>query len=159
MAAHVRAQDSAHTGQGQAVVTILSKHHTELAPNIARQQDLDVKVNGKDSSVSPAGCRCVARKTGWNWLNSIYSSARNLGRQFDEIKHFVQSLPPNTLLGIGYMEDGRAALAGPLSSDHAQVLENLHLPTGTSSSPYFCLSDLAKNWLRPSAKHGAKWFW
>jgi len=152
MAAHVRAQDSAHTGQGQAVVTILSKHHTELAPNIS-QQDLDVKVNGKDSSI-----------TGWMPLRGaedrlelvvlIDSSARNLGRQFDEIKHFVQNLPPNTQVGIGYMENGRAELAGPLSSDHAHVLENLHLPTGTSASPYFCLSDLAKNW--PSTERRAR---
>ena len=140
MAAHVSAQD----GHGQAVVTILSKHHTEVAPNIS-QQDLGVKVNGKDSNI-----------TGWTPLRGaedrlelvvlIDSSAHNLGRQFDEIKHFVQSLPPNTQVGIGYMENGRAAMAGPLSSDHAQVLQNLHLPTGTSSSPYFCLSDLAKNW-------------
>ena len=148
MAAHVSAQD----GHGQAVVTILSKHHTEVAPNIS-QQDLGVKVNGKDSNI-----------TGWTPLRGaedrlelvvlIDSSAHNLGRQFDEIKHFVQSLPPNTQVGIGYMENGRAAMAGPLSSDHAQVLQNLHLPTGTSSSPYFCLSDLAKNW--PSTERKAR---
>jgi hypothetical protein len=151
-AAHVFAQDSGHTGQGQAVVTILSKHHTELAPNIS-QQDLGVKVDGKDSNI-----------TGWTPLRGaedrlelvvlIDSSAHNLGRQFDEIKHFVQSLPPNTQVGIGYMENGRAALAGPLSSDHAKVIENLHLPTGSSASPYFCLSDLAKNW--PSSERKAR---
>ena len=148
MAAHVSAQD----GHGQAVVTILSKHHTEVAPNIS-QQDLGVKVNGKDSNI-----------TGWTPLRGVEdrlelvvlidSSAHNLGRQFDEIKHFVQSLPPNTQVGIGYMENGRTAMAGPLSSDHAQVLQNLHLPTGTSSSPYFCLSDLAKNW--PSTERKAR---
>jgi hypothetical protein len=36
-----------------------------------------------------------------------------------------------------------------LTSDHAQVLSALHLPAGgagVDSSPYFCLSDLAKNW-------------
>ena len=152
MAAHVFGQDSGHAGQGQAVVTILSKHHTELAPNVS-QQDLGVKVNGKDSDI-----------TGWTPLRGaedklelvvlIDSSAHNLGRQFDEIKHFVQNLPPNTQVGIGYMENGRAELAGPLSSDHAHVLENLHLPTGTSASPYFCLSDLAKNW--PSTERRAR---
>ena len=152
MAAHVFGQDSGHAGQGQAVVTILSKHHTELAPNVS-QQDLGVKVNGKDSDI-----------TGWTPLRGaedklelvvlIDSSAHNLGRQFDEIKHFVQNLPPNTQVGIGYMENGHAELAGPLSSDHAHVLENLHLPTGTSASPYFCLSDLAKNW--PSTERRAR---
>lgn len=143
MAAPAFAQDENHAGQGQAVVTVFAKH-TELAPNVS-QQDVSVKVNGKESSV-----------TGWLPLRGpddglelvvlIDSSARNLGRQFDEIKQFVQGLPPHTKVGIGYMENGRAALAGALSADHAQVLRGLHLPEGASASPYFCLSDLAKHW-------------
>jgi hypothetical protein len=114
---------------------------------------LGVKVNGKDSII-----------TGWTPLRGaddklelvvlIDSTAQNLGRQFDEIKHFVEGLPPNTQVGIGYMENGRAVLAGPLSSDHALVLKNLHLPSGPSASPYFCLSDLAKNW--PSTERKAR---
>jgi hypothetical protein len=133
-------------GQGQAVVTVLPRQHRELAPNIS-QQDLAVKVNGRESTV-----------TGWVPLRGaddklelvllIDSSARNLiGGQFAEITQFVQGLSPHTKMSIGYMENGRAVLAGPLSADHAQVLRGLHLPPGSpSASPYFCLSDLAKNW-------------
>jgi hypothetical protein len=50
---------------------------------------------------------------------------------------------------IAYMENGRAVFVAPLSADRAVILKNLHLPggsAGSDASPYFCLSDLAKNW-------------
>jgi hypothetical protein len=77
--------------------------------------------------------------------------------QFGDIEHFVNGLPPNVKAGIAYMMNGRAVFAGPLSADHAAVLRALHLPggsPGSSASPYFCLSDLAKNW--PSTDRGAR---
>jgi hypothetical protein len=52
-------------------------------------------------------------------------------------------------MAIAYMENGRAVLASQLSSNSDQVLKGLHLSTGapgSNASPYFCLSDLAKNW-------------
>jgi hypothetical protein len=88
----------------------------------------------------------------------IDSSARSsVGSQFSDIEHFVNSLPPNTKAAIAYMMNGRAVFAGSLTADHAAVLRALHLPggsPGSSASPYFCLSDLAKNW--PSGDRGAR---
>jgi hypothetical protein len=141
------AQDQNHQGQGRAIVTVLPKHGNET-PSIS-QQDLKLSVDGKQSNVT-------------NWVSLqgpndplelvllIDNSARaSLGRQFDEIAHFIQGLPPNTKSTIAYMDYGRALFSGPLTTDHAQVLRGLHLPggfAGSSSSPYFCLSDLAKKW-------------
>jgi hypothetical protein len=75
-----------------------------------------------------------------------------------EIQHFVQSLPANTAVTIAYMQNGRAVLTGPLSTDRAEALRGLHITgggiAGVSASPYFCLSDLAKNW--PSRDHQAR---
>ena len=136
-------------GQGQAIVTVLPKHEAEAAPNVTQQDLQSVKVNGKQ-----------VRVTGWESLKGnrnnvelvllIDNSARSsLGRQMQDIEQFVRSLPPNVKAGIAYMENGRAVFAGPLSADHEQVLRSLHLPgggTGTDSSPYFCLSDLARSW-------------
>jgi hypothetical protein len=142
------------TGQGQAVVTVLPKHHSELTPNIT-QQNLKIKVNGKESSV-----------TNWVPLHGqddrlelimmIDSSAHNLnGRQLDEIKAFILGLPPHTKLTLGYMENGSTHLTGPLTTDHAQVANGLHMLGGMSiASPYFCLSDLAKHW--PSTDREAR---
>jgi hypothetical protein len=149
-------QDESHTGQGQAVVTVLPKHEGAMPPSVTGQ-DLSVKVNGKQ-----------ARVTAWKPLDSpanslevvvlIDSAARtNLGSQFDDITHFIRSLPPNTKAAIAYMQNGRALFAGPLTADPAKAVRELRLPMGSagaSASPYFCLSDLAKNW--PSKDRGAR---
>jgi hypothetical protein len=154
LAAQAFPQGADQAGRGQAVVTVLPKQHSELAPKISAQ-DLTVKVNERLSSV-----------TGWTPLRGaddglelvllIDTAAHNMnGGQYEEIKAFVQGLAPHTKAVIGYMENGRALLTGPLSADHAQVLRGLHLPGGFSgSSPYFCLSDLARNW--PSAARGVR---
>lgn len=130
-------------GQGRAVVTVLSKHG-EMAPNLT-QQDVSVKVNGKDADV-----------TGWEPFKGaddalelvvlIDGGARNLGPQLEEIASFLQSQGPHTKIAVGYMQNGRAVLASPLSTDHKQVAGELHLPAGPTSNPYFSLSDLATHW-------------
>jgi len=135
-------------GWGQAIVTVLPKHDIKGPVNIT-QQDLRVEVSGKESSIT-------------NWLPLrgpdsdlelailIDSSARtSLGLQLRDIAHFIQSLPVGAKVTVGYMEAGSAVLAGPLSTDHAQVAGYLQVPNGfpgSSGSPYFCLSDLAKHW-------------
>lgn len=137
----------AQEGQGQAVVTVLPKHGDEVPANVTHP-DMSLKVNGKNAKVMDwtpfQGTQSV------ELVVLIDSSARtSLGRQIDDITSFLRSLPPNVKAAIGYMQNGSAALAGPLSPDHAQVLNGLHLPAGSpgsSASPFFCLSDLAKNW-------------
>jgi hypothetical protein len=134
-------------GQGRAVVTIQSGNEI---PGGIPQDALHVKVNGKDSNV-----------TGWTQLRSprskvemvvlIDDGARmSLGMQLNYTAKFIQGLPPDAKVSVAYMENGSAALAGPLTTDRAAAIRELHLPLpgmpGVSASPYFCLSDLAKNW-------------
>jgi hypothetical protein len=135
-------------GQGRAVVTVLPKKDSETAPTVA-EQNIQVEINGKHGQVS-------------NWLPLrgpqaaielvllIDDGARvSLGREMGEITHFVQNLPPNVRVTLGYMENGRAALSGPFTTDHAAAAKEFHLPLGSpgyDASPYFCLSDLAKGW-------------
>jgi hypothetical protein len=137
------AQDEKAGGQGQAVITILTKHN-ESVPTVP-PQDVSAKVNGKDSTV-----------TGWQPFKGandslelvvlIDSGARNIGRQIEEIGHFIQNQGPDTKVAVGYMQNGRTVLAGPLSADHKQVSSELHLPAGPTTNPYFSISDLAQNW-------------
>jgi len=143
------AQGAETQGQGQAIVTVMPKHQGELAPNVTQQDLQQVKVDGKQVKV-----------TGWQSLRDpqnkvelvilIDDAARSsFGRQIEDIQQFVRSLPPNVVAGIAYMENGRAAFHGPLSTDHEQVLSALRLPSGipgVDASPYFCLSDLAQHW-------------
>jgi hypothetical protein len=135
-------------GQGQAIVTALPKQNN-APPADVPQQDVQVQVNGKKSQI-----------TNWQALRGpnatvelvilIDDGAReSLGRDLDDIAHFVQSLPPNVKASIAYMENGRAVMGAPFSANHTKVLQELHLPIGApgiSASPYFCLSDLAKHW-------------
>jgi hypothetical protein len=138
----------AEPGRGQAVVTLLPKDK-EAAPLNLQPQNLQLKVDGKASRITTL---TPARDTDTplELVLLIDGSARaSLGTQLSDIAGFVKEMPKNTTLAIAYMENGRAALAGPLSSDPQQILTGLHMPggaPGTSSSPYFCLSDLAKNW-------------
>lgn len=156
LAAPVSPESTTNDGQGQAVVTVLPKKNLE-APVDVTAQDLQVKVNGKESNVT-------------NWVplrgeNSdlelvvlIDGSARiSLGQQLDDIATFIRGLPTNVKVAVAYMNNGRAALASPLSTDHTQVARGLHIPSGfagSSGSPYFCLSDLAQHW--PSADYKAR---
>jgi hypothetical protein len=135
-------------GQGHAVVTVLPKVEGRV-PSSVTQQDLAVKIDGKN-----------ARVTKWEPFQApnnqielvllIDGAARSsLGRQMGDIEQFVKSLPPNVKAGIAYMENGRAVFGAPLTTDRAQTLGTLHIPGGVpgiEASPYFCLSDLAKNW-------------
>jgi hypothetical protein len=145
------AASAQNTGQGRAVVTVFAKH-SEIAPTVA-EKDVSAKVNGKEPTI-----------TGWAPFKGpddslelvvlIDGGARNLGRQFEEITRFIQGLGPHTRVAVGYMENGRAAMAGQLSTDHNKVVSELRLPAGPTSSPYFSLSDLAQHW--PSSDRKAR---
>jgi len=144
-------------GRGQAVITVLPAHNSEAAPASLSQQDLQLKVNGKDTTI-----------TNWTPLRGqndqlevvvlIDSSARaSIGTQLNEIGGFVKNLPASAKVSIAWMVNGTAQLATPLTTDHQQALKGIHLPAGfpgASASPYFALSNLAQHW--PSNDRGAR---
>lgn len=143
-------------GQGQAVVTVLPKNDKQPTADVSGQT-LNVTVNGKRASLTNWQA-ARGDQAPVEFVLLIDGAAHtSLGREWDEMEHFVQTLPPNVKVAIAYMENGRAVLTGPLTSDHAKALEGLHLPGGVpgySASPYFCLSSLAKSW--PSTDASAR---
>jgi hypothetical protein len=132
-------------GQGQAIVTLMSKDKHAL-PAPVPQQALRVQVNGREANIT----QWAPATTPLEVVVAIDSSARtSLGRQLQDIANFVESLPPDARVAIGYMLDGQTYLATPLTSNKRAALQGLHLPAGSpgsNASPYFCLSDLAKRW-------------
>jgi hypothetical protein len=143
-------------GQGQALVTVLPKNDKQPTANVSAQS-MSIEVNGKRTPFThwqPMG----GTQSDVEFVLLIDDGARqSLGREMDEFSHFIAGLPPNVKVALAYMQNGRAALAGPLTADHAKALQGLHLPLGApgySASPYFCLSDLAKNW--PSGDRTAR---
>jgi hypothetical protein len=135
------------TTVAKTVITVLPKQ-AEMPPTIT-PQDVKIKVNGKDvrtDSVTPLR----GERAGLELVILIDSGARtSLGRQLGDLAKFIQSLPPTTEVGIAYMMNGRSVFEQPFTADKARAVTGLHLPAGSagsSASPYFCLSDLAKNW-------------
>ena len=147
---------SERDGQGQAIVTILPKHEGDKVTAPA-SGDLKLKVNGKQATVQ----NWTALSGPQNGLELVVlidgSSRTSLGRQLDDIAQFVKAQPVNTKIAIAYMSQGNAEFTGPFTTDHDAALRGLHLPggsAGSSASPYFCISDLAKRW--PSQDRAAR---
>lgn len=140
-------------GQGKATVTVMSKQEGGVPPTVA-ENDLQLRIDGRPATI-----------TSWNAATGplqvvllIDNGARtSLGRQLSDMNQFITELPEGTQIGIAYMQNGQAEFAGPLTADKQTALRSLRLPAGTpgsSASPYFCLSDLAKHW--PSSDMSAR---
>lgn len=148
-ASPIFAQKYDQQGQGRAVVTILPSNKQSDSVGQVTAQSLKLKVNGKESAVT-SFTPLQETNSPVELVLLLDSGARtSLGSQFSDIQNFVKEMPPNSKVAIAYMENGRASFASQLSSNAGEVLNGLHLSTGapgSNASPYFCLSDLAKNW-------------
>ncbi len=131
----------------QTVITVLGKNAESPAP--LQEQDIKVQVGGKSANITDL-IPLRGDRAGLELVILIDGSARtSLGRQMEDIQHFVESLPPTTAVGIAYMQNGSAVFSQPFTTDKAEALRGLRLPNGSpgsNASPYFCLSDLAKRW-------------
>lgn len=131
----------------KTVITALPKNQ-EQTPTIA-PENVKIKVNGKSvetQNVTPLR----GDRAGLELVILIDSGARtSLGRQLGDLTSFIRSLPSTTQVAIAYMMNGRAVIEQPFTADKDHAASGLHLPAGSpgsSASPYFCISDLAKNW-------------
>jgi hypothetical protein len=140
-------------GRGWAVVTVLPKQKSAPPVNVS-PQSVSIKVNGTAATVTHWAPLTAADGSLELVLLIDSTATHTLANQFDDMRHFVRSLPPDAKVAIAYMQNGRALLTGPLTADHAQALTGLHFAEGPSVGPYFCLSDLARNW--PSADRRAR---
>ena len=93
-------------------------------------QDLQVKVRRTDPNV--ANWVPLRGENGDLELIVLIDNGlrHSIGTQLPEISSFIKDLPDNVKVGVAYMENGRAAMAGPLSADHAQVAHGFVCPSG-----------------------------
>jgi hypothetical protein len=135
------------TSTGRAIVTVNSKS-AEDATTVPRQT-VSLYENRKLQEVA-GWIPLRGERSGLQLVVLLDDSSRgNLGLQLNDIRSFITGLPPNTQVAIGYMRNGAPNLAQNFTSDHAQAVKSLRLPSGTAGvngSPYFCLSDLVKHW-------------
>jgi len=140
----VRAQE---TSTARAVVTASSKS-AEDTTTVPRQS-ISVFENRKLQDVT-GWVPLRGQRSGLQLVVLLDDSSRgNLGLQLNDIRSFLNGLPPSTQVAIGYMRNGSPNLLQKFTTDHAQAAKSLRLPSGTpgsNGSPYFCLSDLVKHW-------------
>lgn len=77
------------------------------------------------------------------------SSHVRVASQFDEIRDFINSQPPTTAIGIGYMRDGNVDITQTLTTEHALAAKALRLPLGrlgAFASIYLSVGDVIKRW-------------
>src|SRR5580704_2645969 len=134
----------AHEGptRTQALIALDSK-----SPQTPTPQNITIKVNDRET---PLTSLAPIPATGAQVALLIDDGLRSsVGRQLDDIRNFITSLPPGTEIFIGYMENGRVVPAQEFTTDYPAAAKNLRIPMGSpgaSASPYFCLSDFAKHW-------------
>jgi VWFA-related protein len=143
----VRPSLAQETPTARTVVTVTSKSAEDV-------------ITVPQQSISVSEGRKVQDVTGWVPLRGARadlqlvlllddSSRGTLGLQLNDLKNFLNALPPTTQVALGYMRNGTPNLVQNFTKDHAQAAEALRLPQGSAGingSPYFCLSDLVKHW-------------
>jgi hypothetical protein len=149
MQAHAQQEGGTPT---QALIAYESKTPATLTPaNVALKVDNRATAIANLAPISASGTQVA--------LLIDDGLRTSVGRELNNLRAFVTSLPQGTEIFIGYMANGRVVPAGDLNgftTDHAAAAQGLHIPAGVpgiSASPYFCLSDFVKNW--PGDAEGA----
>jgi len=133
--------------QAQTVVTVMPKKGTE--PPTVTESQIQASVDNKRTQVS-SWVPLRGERAGLQIVVLIDDSARSgLSLQFNDLRNFIQKLPEGAEVGVAYMQNGRAVITQNITADRAMAVQAFRLPigiAGNSASPYFCLSDLVKNW-------------
>jgi hypothetical protein len=136
--------------QTQTVVTVMPKSGNR--PLTITQAQVQATVGGKSATVVD-WVPLRGEQAGLQIVLLIDGGARSgLTLQYADLKNFVTKLPEGAQVGIAYMQNGRAVVAQNITSDRKLVIDAFRMPMGIpgdNGSPYFCLSNLVKNW--PSA--------
>jgi hypothetical protein len=131
----------------QTVVTVMPKSGTQ--PPVLTAEELKITV---DNKATPASTWVPLRgeRAALQIVLLIDNSARaGLSLQYGDLKNFIQRLPQGAEVGVAYMQNGRAVMQQNISPDRNLAVDALRLTSGLAGdngSPYFCLSDLVKNW-------------
>jgi hypothetical protein len=77
------------------------------------------------------------------------SAGFSLGSQLSDIRSFIQSQAPTTLVAVGYMQNGTIALTQNFTNNHMAAAKSVRLAQGyfgAEASPYLSISDFIKRW-------------
>src|SRR6266702_4560197 len=100
----------------QTIVTVTPKSKQQESIQKTQSQNVQVYSNSKQAEL-----------TGWQWAGNSRlqlmvllddSTSGSLGRQLQDIKSFIQALPPTTEVSVAYMQNGRAVPTQTFTLDH-----------------------------------------
>jgi len=77
------------------------------------------------------------------------SAAASFNTEIPALKSFVNALPANAEVAVGYMRNGMTQMTAGFTSDHASAANSIRIangPGGADVSPYDSLSDAVKKW-------------
>lgn len=133
-----------------ALINVQSKNPVQLDARA-----LTLQVNGHDTPITSVR---AAGSGNMEIAILIDDGLRgSFGLQLNEVGQFVNSLPRNAKVLIGYMENGTVRSSGHFTADHQEIQKDIRIPmavAGVSASPYFCLTDFVKHW--PSQEPAAR---
>jgi hypothetical protein len=112
----LRAQE---TSNARAIVTVTSKSTEDVIT--VPQQSISLSENRKTQEVS-GWVPLRGQRAGLQLVVLVDDASRgNLGLQLNDLKSFVNALPPSTQVAIGYMRNGAPNLMQGFTSDHAEA--------------------------------------
>ncbi len=133
--------------QTQTVVTVIPKSGDQILT--IPENQVQANVGGKNARITN-WIPLRGEQSGLQIVVLIDGSARSgLSLQYKDLQSFVKTLPNGAQVGVAYMQNGRAVMAQNITPDRNLAANAFRLTTGIpggSASPYFCLSDLVKNW-------------
>jgi hypothetical protein len=72
-----------------------------------------------------------------------------VGNNLNDIKEFIKTQPPSTVVAVGYMSNATVNMVQNFTADHEQAIKAIRLPRGgvsTMDSPYLSLISVVKGW-------------
>ena len=151
LAPAVCAQDaqSGSPALARVIVTAVASSGKEI-PSLGRQ-DISVHEDKKPCQVAdltPMGSSSEKLQLA---ILIDQSSTTRLGQQMKEISQFIDALPPDSSIAVGYAMNGTVMMPQTFTTDRAAVNRTLHLTTGPSAGNtaiYEALANLIKQWPR-----------
>jgi hypothetical protein len=124
-----------------ALISVTSKNDVQLDPT-----QLKLKLNRHDAPITAVTPLNPQRAQVAILIDEGLRS--NFSLQLDEIKQFINELPPGTHALIGYMQNGTVRTEGFTDNKEAlaKQLRVVMSVGGVDASPYFSLSTFVKNW-------------
>lgn len=142
----------------RAVPAKLKKGETTSAlPPLKKEDVAEIKIGGKPAPVK--NFEPLLKGPHTLQLMILLDSMQMIGGngQFDSIKKFVNELPANVEVGLGYMLQSKVVVAQSFTTDRAAVgnamkqktMQEAANPKNDNGNPYSCLRELAAHWPSP----------